>query len=134
ETYHPDMKVSFGGGFRSQQDEYQSVRNDILLSGGTTIGGILLLLFLFFRRLRVAVVVLVPLVMSISWPLAIAFLAIGYLNLVTAFIFAILLGLGIDFGIHILARYDEERSRGRDPVDAMTEAIVEVGAANTAGA
>ena len=133
ERYHREMRIAYGGGFKTQQGEYESIVNDILVSGGTTVGGILLLLFVFFRRVRVAFIVVLPLAMAIAWTLALAFLTIGYLNLITAFIFAILLGLGIDFGIHVLARYDEERLRGRDAEQAMRVSVIEVGSANFAG-
>jgi len=133
-TYAEDLIVAYGGGFKTQQGEAQSVVRDVQVSGGTTVGGIMLLLLIFFRRIRAAFVIFIPLLMSIAWTLAIAFLTVGYLNLITAFIFAILLGLGIDFGIHILARFDEERSKGKDAVDAMEESIVEVGSSNFAGA
>lgn len=134
DNFHPDMRVVYGGGFRSQKEQYEAIVNDIKLSAGSTIGGILLLIFLFFRRVRATFIVMLPLVMSIGWTLALTFLTVGYLNLITAFIFAILLGLGIDFGIHILARYEEARARGRTDDEAMTVSVSEIGAANVAGA
>ena len=38
-----------------------------------------------------------------------AHLLVGELNLISAFIFAILIGLGVDFGVHALSRVDEAR-------------------------
>ena len=55
---------------------------------------------------------------------------IGYVNLITAFIFAILLGLGIDFGIHFFARYKEEYGLGKSPLEAMVATHVQCGAAS----
>ena len=46
-------------------------------------------------------------------------LAIGDLNVITAFLFIILLGLGIDFGIHIFARYRAERLRQKPIEEAL---------------
>ena len=132
--YNPGLFVTYGGGFKTQSEEYHSVVNDVLFSAGMTFGSIFLLMVLFFRRLRAVVVIMTPLLMSVAWTLAVAFGTIGYLNLITAFIFAILLGLGIDFGIHILARLDEERISGKDMKEAVEIAIVEVGSANLAGA
>lgn len=132
--FHPELVVGYGGGLKSQRDSYNSIINDVIFSASLTFGSIFLLIAFFFRRLRAVLLIMAPLLMSISWTLAIAFSTVGYLNLITAFIFAVLLGLGIDFGIHILARYDEERSRGSDVGEAMTTALVEVGSANLSGA
>ena len=45
--------------------------------------------------------------MSLTWTFGVTYLAIGSLNMITVGLFAILFGLGIDFGIHIFARYRE---------------------------
>lgn len=72
----------------------------------------MLSLAVYFRGLRAIVLVLLPLAIAIITALAAARVFYGALNLVSAFIFAVLLGLGVDFGIHILARYQAERRRG----------------------
>ena len=56
-------------------------------------------------------------------------LTLGYVNLITAFIFAILLGLGIDFSIHF-ARYREEFAAGRSPLEAMVQTVLHCGSAS----
>ena len=73
---------------------------------------------------------LVPVVLGVVWTLGIVSITIGYLNLITAFIAAVLLGLGIDFGLHFYARYREERAVGHDPLEAMTETHVHCGEAS----
>ena len=62
---------------------------------------------------------LVPVAAGIAWTGGLVAVTIGYVNLITAFIFAILLGLGIDFGIHFFARYKEEYGLGKSPLEAM---------------
>ncbi|MDX9720174.1 MAG: MMPL family transporter [Myxococcota bacterium] len=134
ESFNPGLKYAFTGGFKSQSEEYQSIINDVILSSGTTFGAIFLLMVVFFRRLRAVLVIMTPLLMAVLTTLGIAFATVGYLNLITAFIFAVLIGLGIDFGIHILARYDEERTSGIDAESALRNAVVHVGAPNISGA
>jgi hypothetical protein len=130
---HPSIAVNRGGGLQDQSDEYNTLLSEIKLGGAVTIGLLLLMMAAFFRRLRATITVMLPLIMSIVWTLGLAFWLVGTLNLITAFLFAILLGLGIDFGIHLLARYDEERRRGVDPQEAMLDALVEVGGSNVVG-
>ncbi len=133
-TFHPEMKVEFGGGLTKRQAQYQSIVDDILASAGVTVLGVFLLLTLYFRRVRAVVVVLGPLLMSVVWTLGLAFAYYGELTVITAFIFAILLGLGIDFGIHVLSGYDDHRAHGEEPVDALAACARGTGLATGVGA
>ena len=92
-------------------------------SGAVSLLLIIALLSLYFRRARAVVLVLLPLVCGLAWTAAFAHLAVGELNLISAFIFAILLGLGIDFAIHALSRVDEEVRRGHAVEEALIIAL-----------
>lgn len=116
-SYNPKLVVEFGGGLASRQKQYKSIVDDIQTSAIFTILGVFFLIAFYFGRFRAIAVVLVPLVMSVLWTLATAFLIFGELTAITVFIFAILLGLGIDFGIHLLSGYDHARYEG-EPVEA----------------
>ena len=133
-SYHPEMKLEYGGGLVSRQSEYTSIVGDIQTSALFTLLGLFLVIALYFRRFRAVVLVLGPLVMGVLWTLALAFVAHGELTTVTVFIFAILLGLGIDFSIHLLNGYDRERAEGREPVDALWACYNSVGRATVMGA
>ena len=121
------IRVEFGGGLEDMKAEYQAVINDIVQSISITILSIMLLLTLFFMSIRAALRIFVPIIMSTICALGITFLTVGYLNLITAFIFAILIGLGIDFGIHLYARYNLERQLGCDIKQALRISVVETG-------
>lgn len=127
ENYHAKMIIDYGGALKDMQNEYKAIVNDIVRSVGLTLLNIFLLLVIFFRSLRIGARILLPLIMGTMWTLALTFVTIGYLNLITAFIFAILLGLGIDYGIHLYARFELERSQGKDTNTAMTIAMRETG-------
>lgn len=134
ETFHPDMKIELGGGLVKRQAEYKSIMSDVQLSAVFTVVGLFVVIALYFRRLRAIMMIMGPLIMGILWTLAIAFLIFGELTTVTVFIFAILLGLGIDFSIHLLSGYDHERIEGHDPVEALVHCYNSVGAATVIGA
>lgn len=69
---------------------------------------------------------------ALAWSLAVgalatfgfAKIAIGHLNLASAFLSSIVIGNGINFGILLLARYLEERRAGAAGVDAIGAAMV----------
>jgi len=67
------------------------------------------------------------LVVGLSYTLGFATLAVGYLNILTITLVPILIGLAIDFGVHLIARFEEELRAGRDEKMAMTRALVGAG-------
>ena len=83
----------------------------------------LLLITLFFRQIVGSLFITLPLMMSLTWTFGVTYLAIGSLNMITVGLFAILFGLGIDFGIHIFARYREAHRRGMDIEQALTVTV-----------
>lgn len=131
--YHPEMTVELGGGLVNRQKEYTSIVSDIITSAIFTIVGLFTVIALYFRRFRGVILVLGPLIMGILWTLAAAFLLYGELTTVTVFIFAILLGLGIDFAVHLLAGYDHERLDGHEPVEALVHCFTGTGKATVLG-
>lgn len=132
--YHEDLFVEYGGGLVRRQQEYDSILDDVQSSAVFTVVGLFLVIALYFRRTRAVLVVLTPLIMGVLWTLALAFPLFGALNTISAFIFAILLGLGIDFSIHLLSGYDHAREDGLNPVDALIECYSTIGAATIIGA
>lgn len=114
----PSTKLHFSGSVRTHVDEYTTLIHDLSKAGIISGIGIFLVLLLYFRRLLAAVLIFAPLAMGILMSFAFASLFIESLNLVTSFLFAILGGLGVEVGIHMLARYIEERrASGAAPRD-----------------
>jgi len=125
--YDASIKVVYRGGVTEMRSEYDAIVKDLSRSIPTTIISIIVLMALFFRSLRASLRVFVPLLMSTVWALGIAFLTLGYLNIITSFIFAILIGIGIDFGIHLYSRYLKERRLGKTIEVALRISVVETG-------
>lgn len=88
---------------------------------------ILLYVSLHFRRPLAVVMVLLPLGLGILWSYGLAGALFGKLNVLTAFIGAILVGISIDNGLHLLGRYQEEVRRGLKPEAAIAIAFGEAG-------
>ena len=104
---------------------------DLKSTAAYSIIGVLLLISIYFRQVLASLIIALPLLMSIAWTFGMTYLFIGSLNMITVGLFAILFGLGIDFGIHIFARYREARRRGTDVERALTETVVHTGSALT---
>ena len=67
------------------------------------------------------------LVVGMAYSMAFTTLAIGHLNILTITFAPILIGIAIDFGVHLIARYEEELQKGRLPEDAMRMAMIFTG-------
>ena len=133
-SFHPRMGVEFTGALVKRKSQYAKIVDDIVTSAGFTLAGLFLVLGIYFRRPRAVLVVLTPLVCSVLWTLAGAILIFGELNVITVFIFTILLGLGIDFGIHTLHAFDRGRAAGMGEVRALAEGARTTGLATSVGA
>ena len=114
-----EVKVYYYGGFVSRLDEYHTLMRDLKIAGIVALIGITLFLTWRFRRPDALIYIFVPFACALCWNFAITSFVLGQLNIVTAFLFSILFGLGVDFGIHLLARYWEERRAGSDAAQGI---------------
>ncbi len=63
---------------------------------------------LFLRSIRYGLAAIVPILMVVAWLYAVMYAAGFAINLVTATIAAVSIGIGIDFAIHFISRYRDE--------------------------
>lgn len=127
-SYHPEMRAVISGAYRSF-DQVEAVGRDMITATSISIGLVLVLLIAFFRSARSVVLVLSPLLVGVAWTLGAVELVYGRLNTLTAFIFSMLIGMGIDFGIHIYRRTLDEFHAGATWQDAMFTSISVTGRA-----
>ena len=124
---YKDIKINYSGSYVTTVEETSEVKKDVVSSIGLSIFLILLVLFLYFGKVKSVLTILTPLLIGMVWTSGIFFIFDSYLNLIAAFIFAILLGLGIDFGIHILDRYLHERKDEKTVEEALLISMTETG-------
>ena len=74
------------------------------------------------------------LIIGLGYSMAFTTLAIGHLNILTITFAPILIGLAIDFGIHLITRYEEEIRHGRPLTVAVDKAMVFTGQGIITGA
>lgn len=123
---HPDRGLSWvmDGDYSQITRAAAQITSDIAVSGGWALLGIALVVIVFFRRVRALIVVLLVLGLSTIWMMAFAQASVGYLNLVTSIIFAILFGMGVDFVIHGMSRVDEDHVEGTPIADAVRTGLL----------
>lgn len=67
------------------------------------------------------------LVVGLAYTMGFTTLTIGHLNILTITFLPILVGLAIDFGIHLVTRYEEELRHGHTEQEAIEKALVNTG-------
>lgn len=122
-----DFKVEYGGGYPITLNESINMKRNILVSLITSLLSVLVLFFFAFRRPGIVIALIIPLLMAIIWTLALASVVIGSLNVMTVSFAAILLGLGVDFGIHVYNRFILELSAGEDIAVALRSTLLSTG-------
>ncbi|MFC1887232.1 RND family transporter [Candidatus Cloacimonadota bacterium] len=103
-----------------QRDELVTTERDMSRSSLISLLLIILIFILGFRLIRYSVMAVIPLILGIIWALALTYILIGYLNLMTMMLGAILIGLGIDYSIHVISLFNERRISG----GTVDEAII----------
>ncbi len=90
---------------------------------------VIVVLALVYRNVMDMVISLMALGFAIVWTYGIGTLAGFVFNPMTLAVPVVIVGLGIDYGIHLTLRYREERSYGRTPRESATTSINWVGSA-----
>lgn len=89
---------------------------------------LILILFIFtFRMVSSPVMAVLNLIIGITWAMGMAWLLVQTLNMFTAMMAVVLVGLGIDFSIHIISVFSELVNKGTEPKQAIIETLQKVG-------
>lgn len=128
------IEVGLAGPYVTMAEANQAVKADMQKTTLISAVGIAILFLLIFRTLYPIVILIIPLMVGLIWTLAWAKFSVGGLNLITSFLPALLLGLGVDYGIHFLARYTEERRNGRYIDKALKKTMLYKGGATLSAA
>lgn len=125
--YGPGFEVALTGTYKKKLDQQRQISRDLAVA--SSVAGALMFgyLLLHFRRLAAVALVLVPVGVGLTWTYGFVALAYGSVNLLTAFLGAILGGLGTEHGIHILGRYVALREDGLGAEAATREAFAHTG-------
>jgi hopanoid biosynthesis associated RND transporter like protein HpnN len=114
----PEVQVGVTGPEALEDDEMASAQKDIALATWLSLMGQFFLLIAFFRSLKRSLVEVVVLLIGLCWTFGLTTLVVGHLNILSMIFAPLMLGIGIDFGIHWFCRLEEEQ--GGKPHPSMT--------------
>ena len=123
----PGIEFFFTGDVANEADEEEAISSDLFYPSLLALSLILILFFVSYRRPRSILFAIAALGVGIIVDLGFAALTVGKLNMITTSFGALLVGLGIDFGIHLVTRYDSLSDSGAAPAECMGRVFASVG-------
>ncbi|WP_432800326.1 MMPL family transporter [Poriferisphaera sp. WC338] len=120
---YPQLDFGLTGIDVVETDETEAANLDSMKASIIAAVLIAILLVLSFHSFKSPLLMLLTLGVGIAWTFGFLTLTIGYLQLISVIFTVILLGLGIDFAIHITTRFELERHNYSDDEDGFAEAI-----------
>ncbi len=124
---YPTATITLTGIPVLENDEMRRSQADMLRASLMSFAGVGLLLFVGFRGFRHPMLALLMLAAGMAWTFGYTTLVVGHLNILSISFAAILIGLGIDFAIHYLARYLQLRHEGYQLRTALQQTSAGVG-------
>ena len=136
----PGLNVGVTGGPVLDYDEMTQSQRDTTLASIVALVLCALIFIYGYNETGRPVKAAICLVVGLAYTLAFTALTIGHLNILTITFVPMLIGLAIDYGVHLITRYEEELRHGKPEEAALTKAMVFTGqgiftgALTTAGA
>jgi len=130
----PKVSVGITGEDVIASDEMTLTQVDVKKATLIALAGVSLLFILAFRGIVKPLMAVFCLIVALCWSMGFTTLTVGHLNILSVVFTTILIGLGIDFGIHILERFKEERMAGADISTSLQKTVEGTGRGNFAGA
>jgi hopanoid biosynthesis associated RND transporter like protein HpnN len=124
----PDVEVGVTGQEALNEDEMGVAFHDMSLATVISLLGLGLLLIVFWGSFLRPLLQMIELSVDLCFTFGLTTLLIGHLNILSVTFTPLLLGLGIDYGIHLFSRYLEELQRGAaSKVEALRTTLVKLG-------
>ena len=126
QTQPEGTRIEVIGRYRAAPVEHGIILNDLRLVSILAALGSLLMILLFFRDLTAVVQLMVPMLSGLAVAVGLIVLIEPKVNIISASALAILAGMAIDFGIHLLMHYQSARSEGLSAAAAAKASVQEL--------
>ncbi len=131
---HPEVQIGLTGLPVMENDEMRASSDSMLISSLLSLLGVACLFFAGLGGIRHPLMTVLALLLAMAWSFGYLTVAVGHLNILSVSFGVLLIGLGIDFGIHYIARYLQLRRTIPDPKQALLETSSSIGPGVLAGA
>ncbi|MDD5262986.1 MAG: MMPL family transporter [Methylacidiphilales bacterium] len=125
----PSVKIGMTGEFVLMDEELRQSTHDSIVAAFVAVVLLALLFFFSYHELVRPALAIYALIHAIFWSLGFTVLAVGHLNIISQAFVLMLLGLGIDFSIQVIGRYEEERASGLEVLPSLENTLQFTGVA-----
>jgi predicted RND superfamily exporter protein len=130
----PDVEAGLTGFIAIGRDEMVYSEQSLGYTTVIAVVAILLMLMFSFRMWVAPLLAVANLLVGLIWAVGTAALVVGQLNIMTSMMAVILLGLGIDFSIHLISGFTEWRAAGDSIAVALEKTFLKSGKGVITGA
>ncbi|MCX6927035.1 MAG: MMPL family transporter, partial [Verrucomicrobia bacterium] len=127
QTEVPGLNVGLTGEPVLELDEMAQSQKDTILAAIVSLVLSALIFIYGYQETGRPVKATLCLIVGLGYTLAFATFVIGHLNILTITFLPILIGLAIDYGVHLISRYEEELRHGKSEEAALIKAMVFTG-------
>lgn len=130
---YPKVKAGITGRPVLQADEMATTDKDMTFASIISLLGVTILFIIFLRNIVRPLLTSVTLFTAIAITFGFVVIVVGHLNILSLVFAILLVGLGIDYGIHFISRYHEELRKNNTVEDSIIITINTSGKGNLTG-
>lgn len=123
----PGLAVGLTGRPALQADEMETTDRDMTRAAIIAVLLVGVLFMIVLHGWLRPFLVLLSLAMAMAWSFGFATVTVGELNLLSVIFALVLVGIGVDFGIHVVMRYVEAHGKGLGVEDSVRVALLRTG-------
>ena len=122
-------KVAYGftGAYKTSVDDSYAIEESLQPVTLLAFGAIFFITILAFRKVVPTIIVATGTVIGTIITMGFTYVTVGELNMITSILGGLLMGFGIDYGIHFMFRTRLELGAGKRYDDAIRDAVVNAG-------
>ena len=117
------VKVQLTGEAALNAEEFETVTKGAAIAAALSFTLVSLTMFIGMPSLVLLVPALALIVLGFLINAGFAALSIGYLNMISVAFAVLFIGLGVDYAVHVVLRFAEERAKGQDGKRAAVAAV-----------
>jgi uncharacterized protein len=121
------VRLALTGEAAINAEELQTVTQGAAFAGVVSFVLVTMVILLGFPAVRFVLPAVVMLVLGILMTAGFAAVTVGYLNLISVAFAVLFIGLGVDYAVHVILRYNEEARRNGSVIDALTSSGRHIG-------
>ena len=131
---HPGVEIGVTGKPVLQADELATSDADMTRCAAGALAIIALIFIRTFRGWRRPMLMVIAFAVAFGWTYGAATILVGRLNLLSIVFMLVLVGVGLDYGVHVVARWQSCRAAGGSLARAVAETAATAGRGNVFGA